>query len=46
MTVWRNEEGRQRLERWYDRFRERIPGPVESRVCRVWLADRITKFLG
>jgi len=29
--VWRNEEARARLEAWYERFRARIPGPVESR---------------
>lgn len=30
-TVWRNEAARGRLEAWYDRFRDRIPGPTESR---------------
>jgi pimeloyl-ACP methyl ester carboxylesterase len=30
-TVWRNEAARSRLDAWYDRFRTRIPGPVESR---------------
>lgn len=30
-TVWRNEAVRGRLEAWYDRFRDRIPGPTESR---------------
>lgn len=30
-TVWRNEAARGRLEAWYGRFRDRVPGPVEDR---------------
>lgn len=30
-TVWRDEAARERLEAWYTRFRDRIPGPVEGR---------------
>jgi 2-hydroxy-6-oxonona-2,4-dienedioate hydrolase len=30
-TVWRNEAARARLEGWFERFRRRIPVPVESR---------------
>ncbi|MBA4192070.1 MAG: alpha/beta hydrolase [Planctomycetaceae bacterium] len=30
-TVWRDEAARERLEAWYERFRGRIPGPVEGR---------------
>lgn len=33
-TVWKNEEGRARLEAWYERFRARIPGPTESRLVK------------
>jgi 2-hydroxy-6-oxonona-2,4-dienedioate hydrolase len=31
-TVWRNERGKAHLESWYERFRERIGAPVESRI--------------
>lgn len=30
-TVWKNEAARSRLEAWFERFRARIPVPVESR---------------
>ena len=30
-TVWKDEPARERLEAWFERFREKIPGPVESR---------------
>ncbi|TWT66539.1 alpha/beta fold hydrolase [Allorhodopirellula solitaria] len=30
MITWRNEEARQRLERWFSRFRDRIDSPTES----------------
>src|SRR5437763_1573652 len=30
-TVWRDEAARGRLNAWYDRFRDRIAGPVEGR---------------
>lgn len=30
-TVWRDEAARARLEAWFERFRARIPVPVESR---------------
>lgn len=29
--IFKNEEGRARLEAWYDRFLSRVPGPVEQR---------------
>lgn len=31
-TVWKSDAGRARLEEWYERFRARIAGPVESRT--------------
>jgi pimeloyl-ACP methyl ester carboxylesterase len=44
-TVWRDEAARGRLDAWYDRFRDRIAGPVEGREvpsrhgpCHVLLA--------
>ena len=30
-AVWRDEAARGRLEAWYGRFRDRVPGPVEGR---------------
>jgi len=31
-TVWRDEAARGRLEAWYERFRARVPGPVEDGI--------------
>ena len=31
-TVWKNEAARVRLEEWFERFRGRVPGPIESRA--------------
>ncbi len=31
VTVWKNEQSRERLEGWYNRFLLRVPGPTEHR---------------
>lgn len=38
-TMWRNEEARQRLENWSQRFQDRIASPVETRQVHSRLGD-------
>jgi hypothetical protein len=45
-TVWRNKEARRRLEGWFDRFLQRIDGPVESREVRSRFGTSHVLFAG
>ncbi|MEM9702762.1 MAG: alpha/beta fold hydrolase [Planctomycetota bacterium] len=38
-TVWRDEPARERLEAWFERFRDKIPGPTESRQVETQLGS-------